>query len=297
MIKRKTIDEYNPDVTDLCERVLVTLLRHLGPWKESMYLIGGLVPRYLVHDRPPKIRAHAGTGDIDVVVELEMLGETEGYKTLGENLLKIGFKPRQNDKGNNDKWGWWLRDGKTVVELELLADDPDTKGGKLKVLPTKGDISAMNIPHSSMVFDQYTAREVNAELIGDGGKATETIRHANLLCFICLKAYAFDGRGASKDAHDILYCLEFAPGGVTAAAELFRAALNGKHDAIVKGALRILRDRFRTDKHARGFEKDGPVGVAKFELGEDADKEQRILRQRDAASLVEEFLKTIDGSN
>jgi hypothetical protein len=37
MTKRKTIDEYNPEVTDLCERVLVTLLRHLGPWKESMY--------------------------------------------------------------------------------------------------------------------------------------------------------------------------------------------------------------------------------------------------------------------
>lgn len=295
MTKRKTIDEYNPEVTDLCERVLVTLLRHLGPWKESMYLIGGLVPRYLVLDKPPKIRAHAGTGDIDVVIRMEMLGETEAYRTLEENLQKIGFKPRLNKNGNNDKWGWWLREGKTVIELELLADDPDTKGGKLKVLPTKGEISAMNIPHSSMVFDAYIEREVTADLLADGGKATETIRHANLLCFICLKAYAFDGRGAPKDAHDILYCIEFAPGGVAAAAAEFRAALNGKHDAVVKGALRILRSRFRTDKHAQGYQKDGPVGVARFELGEDVDKDQLVRKQRDAAALMEEFLKAVDG--
>lgn len=295
MLKPKTIDEYKPEVTDLCERVLVTLLRDLGPWKESMYLAGGLVPRYLVKDKPPKIRAHAGTGDIDVVIKLEMLGETEAYKTLEENLKQIGFKPRLNKNGNIDKWGWCLKEGNTVIELDLLADDPEVKGAKVRPLPTEGAISALNIPHASMVFDEYESREVTADLIGGGGKATETIRHANLLSLVCLKAFAFDHRRAPKDAHDILYCIEFVPGGVDAAAEKFRAALTGKHEKTVKAALRILRDRFRTDRHARGFEKDGPVAVASFELGEDASKEQRALRQRDAAALIEEFLKKIDG--
>ena len=31
--------------TVACERALVTLLRGLGPWKDSVYLVGGLVPR------------------------------------------------------------------------------------------------------------------------------------------------------------------------------------------------------------------------------------------------------------
>jgi len=34
--------------TELCERTLVTLLRGLGPWKAGIYVIGGLVPRYLI---------------------------------------------------------------------------------------------------------------------------------------------------------------------------------------------------------------------------------------------------------
>jgi hypothetical protein len=36
----------------LCERTLVTLVRGLGPWKKGVYVIGGLVPRYLIQSRP-----------------------------------------------------------------------------------------------------------------------------------------------------------------------------------------------------------------------------------------------------
>ena len=52
MSKPNTIDGYNEQVTRDCERVLVTLLRNLGPWKDSIFLVGGLTPRYLVPDRP-----------------------------------------------------------------------------------------------------------------------------------------------------------------------------------------------------------------------------------------------------
>ena len=48
MAKPKTLDCYSDQYTQDCERVLVTLLRGLGPWKESVYLVGGLTPRYLV---------------------------------------------------------------------------------------------------------------------------------------------------------------------------------------------------------------------------------------------------------
>ena len=68
-----------------CERVLVTLLRGLGPWKDSVFLIGGLAPRYLVRDRPPVVPAHAGTLDVDIVVDLQILADTQAYHSLEEN--------------------------------------------------------------------------------------------------------------------------------------------------------------------------------------------------------------------
>ena len=48
MAKPTTLDGYSDQYTQDCERVLVTLLRGLGPWKDSVYLVGGLTPRYLV---------------------------------------------------------------------------------------------------------------------------------------------------------------------------------------------------------------------------------------------------------
>ena len=68
MVKPATLDGYNNQYTLDCERVLVTLLRGLGPWKQSVYLIGGLTPRYLVPARPPNVPAHAGTMDVDIVI-------------------------------------------------------------------------------------------------------------------------------------------------------------------------------------------------------------------------------------
>jgi hypothetical protein len=53
MAKPATLDGYSDQYTLDCERVLVTLLRGLGPWKDSVYLVGGLTPRYLVAARPP----------------------------------------------------------------------------------------------------------------------------------------------------------------------------------------------------------------------------------------------------
>jgi len=52
----------------------------------------------------------------------------------------------------------------------------------------------LNIPHSSIVFEHFNTAQVTAELLGENGQATETIRHANIVSFSCLKAIAYDER-------------------------------------------------------------------------------------------------------
>lgn len=71
MEKPATIAGYSDPYTQDCERVLVTLLRGLGPWKESVYLIGGLTPRYLVGAESTTVPPHAGTRDVDIVIDLQ----------------------------------------------------------------------------------------------------------------------------------------------------------------------------------------------------------------------------------
>lgn len=163
-------------------------------------------------------------------------------------------------------------------------------------MPTEGTISALNIPHSSIVFDLHQITEVEAELLGSDGIAVERIKHANLVSFTCLKAFAFDQRFERKDAHDLVYCLEHAPEGTEAVAQVFRQEREGKHGDVVKNALAILRTRFAQVGETEGYRKDGPVAVAKSELGEGDEPEQRearALRQREASDVIEQLITRI----
>ncbi|OWT80869.1 MULTISPECIES: hypothetical protein [unclassified Achromobacter] len=297
MRKPSTLDGYSDRYTIDCERVLVTLLRGLGPWKESVYLVGGLTPRYLVAARPPMVPAHAGTLDIDVVVNLQILVDTDAYHTLEDNLKKMRFERAENDKQQKLSWRWQTRtEHGVLIVLELLTDATEIIGGKVQPLPTEGTISAINIPHSSIVFDLHQITEIRAELLGGNGVAIEKIRHANLVSFTCLKSLAFDQRFERKDAHDLIYCIEHAPDGMDAVAAEFHRERGGKHGAVVDASLSILRRRFATDTEVEGFRKDGPVSVAKFEVGEGNDpgqREARVLRQRQASNVIECLLARI----
>lgn len=298
MAKPATLDGYSDRYTEDCERVLVTLLRGLGPWKESVYLVGGLTPRYLVPARPPAVPPHAGTMDVDVVIDLQILTNTDAYHTMEENLRRMGFERAENDKQQKLSWRWQTRtEHGALMVLELLADAPEIAGGKVQALPTDGTISALNIPHSSIVFDMHQVTEIRAELLGDNGVATEQIRHANLVSFTCLKAFAFDQRFERKDAHDLVYCIEHATEGLAAVVEAFRKELFGKHGTVVKTSLEILTKRFASDGAVEGHRKDGPIAVAKFELGESDEpelREKRALRQRQVNDLVDQFLYRIN---
>lgn len=300
MVKPTTAEGYNDQYTVDCERVLVTLMRNLGPWKDSIFLVGGLTPRYLVKERPPVVPAHAGTLDVDVLIDLQILTDTEAYHTLEDNLKRMGFERAENDKKQKLSWRWQSRTqyGALMI-LELLVDAPEIAGGKVQPLPTDGTISALNVPHSSMVFDLHQVVEIQAELLGDNGVVTERIKHANLVSFTCLKAFAFDQRNERKDAHDLIYCIEYAPDDIDIVAEAFRSALGEKHGRIVEAALAILHARFASDATADGYRKDGPVAVAKFELGEGDEpdhREARILRQRQASDVIEQLLARIERS-
>ena len=289
MKKPTAIQGYNKTVTEACERVLVTLIRHLGPWRDSIFLVGGLTPRYLIKERPPAVPAHAGTGDVDVVVDMKLLADTEAYRTLEDNIRAIGFVRSENDKGQKLSWRWQqeLADG-TVLILEFLADAGDERGGALQELPSEGAVSAIHIPHSAMVLDHHEIVEITAELLNDGGITTEAIRHADIVSFTCLKAFAFEERGEPKDAHDLCYCLEHYKGGPEALQAAFRAALGGAHADSVRLALDILKKRFCDNKDYEGYQMTGPVAAARFEGAANWEDNNRILRQRNLSAVVQD---------
>ena len=66
---------------------------------------------------------------------------------------------------------------------------------------------------------------------------------------------------------------------------------------MIEETLAILRKRFASDSNTEGYRKDDPVAVARFEQREGDEPEQRndrLVRQRQASDVIEQLLARID---
>ena len=175
MSKRHQSD-YDEQATQRCERALVTLLGDIGPWSQRVYLAGGLAPRYIVGSLPEGGRPHVGTTDVDLVIGLALDDQSpEAYRTLENNLKKVGFKAETSFRWNRSV------DGVTVT-VEFLCDTDQVERGK--IFKPKGGtgsgLGAFNVQGAQLVTRDYLEREIEADRLDDGGRSTVVVRVAGV---------------------------------------------------------------------------------------------------------------------
>ncbi len=285
---------YSDDYSEFCERTLVTLLRRLGPWKRGIYLVGGLVPIYLIgpSSEEEEREGYMGTQDVDIVLDVAIFGEIGAYKRLEQNLKDAGFKRvtkrTDEDEVTPEHWRWSREVAPNItVAVDLLQDAEPGQGGRVGPLLGERRLSALGIPGAHLAIQDYVTVTLKAQLLDDGGVAEETIRVANIVPFVVLKALAYDDRGEPKDANDLIYCLQYYEDGPNSVATAFAESIQGSPDEpLVRRAVEILRRRFASDATTAGEQKDGPVGYARFQ-----DDPARYDQNRLAATaVVEQFL-------
>jgi hypothetical protein len=272
--------DYDDAATDRCERALVTLLGDLGPWRERIYLVGGLAPRYLVDTLPEGARPHVGTTDVDLVIGVALGDDTpETYATLQTNLKRSGFA----QSAPSFRWSRTV-DGMTV-QVEFLCETSEVDDGAM-FRPKDGagsNMAAFNIRGAMLARDDFIDVDLEAERLDDGGWSKVTLRVANLLPYVALKIFAFQDRHQNKDSYDLVFSLFHAVGGPQVAGE--RAATSpvvGSQQ--VEEALVLLTERFAN------ADQDGPHAYANFlASGEDPDESAR-LRQV-AVATTRAFLR------
>ena len=92
------VGDYDPTLTDLCERMLVTVIGNAGFWGQRLYLVGGLVPRYLCGPTPAEAPAHEAFRRKDLAEALAAsirkaaapLGEVRIMHVCGTHEHEIG---------------------------------------------------------------------------------------------------------------------------------------------------------------------------------------------------------------
>lgn len=290
-LKPNTVEGYDSEVTEACERALLTLLGAFGSLKPTLRLVGGLVPRYLTPEAPPDVPAHAGTSDVDLVLNLQLIAEGEGYAALADQLAARGFERHVTRRGVSS-WQWKRQVSEHIdVIIEFLRDAGDDRPGKL--MNVDGErVSALSVKYVGIVHEWFREREITGKLLDGGGVSTEIVRFADVPAFVILKALALDDRLENKDAADLIHVLNYA-GTIEEVAELFvERKLSRDHPGAVEAGLDALRRRFCDDEHSDGYEKAGSVAYARFHNA--GDDEGLVQAQRYAAGLVQLLLNYIE---
>lgn len=278
--RRGHSSDYDSEGTARCERALLTLLGDLGPWRERVYLAGGLAPRYLVGRLPEGARPHVGTTDVDLVIGLALGDETsETYRTLQNNLERAAFKQREP----SFRWAREV-DGFTTL-VEFLCETDQVLPGRI-YRPTGeytgSRLGAFNVRGAQLVRHDFIERDIEGERL-DGGRSRVSVRIANIVPYLVLKTFAFQDRHANKDAYDLVFTLLHSPGGPRSAGLAAATSPVIGHEQ-VRDAFNLLMERFSDAGQ------DGPHAYAAF-LADPEDKDEHARLRQEATATVRAFLR------
>ncbi len=289
-LKPRTSDGYNVDVTLACERTLLTLLSAFGNLRDTLRLVGGLVPRYLTPEMPPDVPMHAGTSDVDIVINLEVLATGDEYVSLADQLKARGFS-RLVKEGKPSSWQWCIKvDDYVEVVVELLRDAGDEQPGR-PISVSGEQVSALTIKHAGIVHDWFQEKRIGAPLLDEKGISVDIVRFADVPAFVILKAIALNQREENKDAADLIHVVRYA-GTLEHVAGLFIERIrSGQHPEAIDAGLEALANQFGDDEFAEGYEKVGAVAYAQFHGGDDDEVAES---QHYAAGLIQSLLAEID---
>lgn len=278
MSRREHRTDYDEETTVRCERALLTLLGDLGPWRDRIYLVGGLAPRYLVGQLPAGARAHVGTADVDLVIGLALGDETpETYRTLQNNLEKAHFEHEE------PSFRWAREVDGMPVFVEFLCETDEVEPGRIfrpKGELTGSKLSAFNVRGAHLARDDFIEHPIEGERLEGGGQSRVTVQVANILPYLVLKTFAFQDRHENKDAYDLVFTLLNYPSGPRAAGRVAAASAVARHEQVGE-ALTLLAERFRD------VDQDGPAAYASFLAEPDDEEEKARLRQASFATILE----------
>lgn len=275
-MKPPTVAGYGAAQLEQVRSVCLYVATKLADLRDEWVIIGGLVPSLLIdQQRLNAVDRHVGTLDVDLGLQLGILAE-EGYREISARLREAGFGPDSNEAGNLVRQRWKHPNAApATVEFLIPPATPGQHGGTLQNL--ERDFAAVVAPGVDLAFrDRRLVTLSGTTVLGEA--ASRDVFVCGPGAYVILKALAFAGRGANKDAYDLFYVLQHYEGGLAEIAESIRR-LRGEPP--VMEALTVL------DREFRRVDATGPTRTGVF-LGFPTDE----LRAQ-VVGLVDALLRLV----
>ena len=260
------------------ERALIELALAFGDHADELIVIGGLNPDFLTPDAPVQ---HLGTTDVDILLELGFVWDRDDldFSWLEPALRAGGFEPR-----SVDAWQWLRVDDDSLVRVDLLCDVMDSPDQSI-ALPGAEGVTAKNLAGPSGALVEPVTRGLDVDDVvrrrWPDAPSFVTLRFASLGGYLLAKASALTSRHLEKDSYDLMYVIQFNPGGPDGAAEAIRSALevetvHHRHGLHVRSALQSFVTGNSSERFARQMVLSGDT----------ATTEQLVLDARRGAERV-----------
>ncbi|WP_291319190.1 hypothetical protein [Desulfonatronospira sp.] len=270
---------YSREQTDLVIRVCLMIATRLKDMMDDFVIVGGLVPSLIIDHKSlvPEKDVHVGTMDLDIGLKLAIF-EGQRYETLTERLRGSGFVPDLNKEGRLIHQRWKLRDYPRVsLDFLIPPGEEEDQGGRLKHI--QPDFAAIITPGLELAFVDRQRITLTGQTPGNE-EGSRDVWVCGAGAFTVLKALAFDGRGANKDAYDLYYVLRYYGDGTKDVADRLRPLIT---DDAAKRGLEILKRDFLMHNGL------GPRRVAEFLMAGPNDE-----IQADVVGFVRELLKNLE---
>ncbi len=270
---------YSREQTDLVLRVCLMVATRLKDMMDDFVIVGGLVPSLIIDHKSliPEKDIHVGTMDLDIGLKLAIF-EGQRYEALTEQLRGSGIVPDMNKEGRLIHQRWKLRDyPKVSLDFLIPPGEEEDQGGSLKHI--QPDFAAIITPGLELAFVDRQRITLTGQTPGNE-EGSRDVWVCGPGAFTVLKALAFDGRGANKDAYDLYYVLRYYGAGTKDVADRLRPLIT---DDAAKRAVEILKRDFLMHNGL------GPRRVAEFLMAGPSDE-----IQADVVGFVRELLKNLE---
>lgn len=198
----RIIDEYSSAITSASKSVLLELMTILKSYRESIVLIGGWVPYFLLQEhKPEKVDfTHVGSIDIDLVIDPDVIDEVR-YKTIAEMLLNRGYQPSEKILYQFQRtMRSDINSREYTIDIDFLTPQPPKGEGRThRHRLVQPDLRARNLIGAEIALKLNQRVSLAGVLPGDG-KTELDFKMANLASFLALKGFTFGERYQEKDA-------------------------------------------------------------------------------------------------
>lgn len=277
-------------------KVLQTM--EVGP-TGHVVIIGGLVPTLRASQCTGAMTPHAGTTDMDLVLDLVTVSSATAayYRGITESLRSLELR---RDTAPNKQWRWLGEVEGVPVVVELLCDV--LEGGaaaQQTVVPNfaehdgDAELAVLQMPHSEVAYRDREVLEVDVTT-RQGLWPKMKFPVAGLGSWLILKQRAAEARGDSqdkmgKDVYDLVWLLQCL-GTDEVDRRLRQSPLLDQPEeaALLAEAVRWVREQFARPEYAN-------PGLYALRLEGEVDEQtaRRDAVEVVARSLTDELLKEV----